>query len=238
MSSHESSGAESRPSVLSLPVALVFSSLIIAGAILITKNGSSAGAAAAVPGGAAAAAISIRPPSADDHIVGSLSAPVILVEYSDFECPFCSLIYPNLKKIVADSNGKIAWIYRNFPLDSIHPEARPAAEAAECIAAELGNDAYWKFADAIFADQQHMGSALYAKIASQLGADPQAFSECVSSKKYDDRINADNAEAMKNGGQGTPFTIVVGKKGAPTSFSGALPLPQIQAIVQSVMNNQ
>jgi len=234
------SSNEEKSFTLSLPVAIVFASLVISGAILLTKGNTPAPAAAAVGAQPPAnpVAISIRPPSAQDHIIGSPNAPVVLVEYSDFECPFCAVIYPNLKKIVEDSNGRVAWVYRNFPLDSIHQKARPAALAAECIAAELGNDAFWKFADAIFADQQSMGQAQYEQIAARLGANPQTFAQCVSSKQFDAKISADEAEGQKNGGQGTPFTIVVGKKGTPTSFSGALPLAQIQAIVKSVADKQ
>lgn len=94
--------------------------------------------------------LSIRPPSADDHIIGSPTAPIVLVEYSDFQCPFCKMIHPSLKQIVSESNGQIAWVYRDFPLYQIHPEAENSANAAECIAALKGNDAFWKFGDAIF----------------------------------------------------------------------------------------
>lgn len=95
-------------------------------------------------------ASTIRPPSASDHLIGSPDAPIVLVEYSDFECPYCKMIHPTLAQIVSESNGKIAWAYRNFPLYQIHPQATPAANAAECIAAQLGNDAFWKFANTIF----------------------------------------------------------------------------------------
>src|SRR5262249_23097695 len=153
-------------------------------------------------------------------------------------CPYCSIIYPNLKSIVQNSGGKVAWVYRNFPLDSIHPNARPAAEAAECIAAELGNDAFWKFADQDFADQQDMSTDFYTKIATSLGANAQTFSTCITQKTYDSRINTDEAEAQANGGQGTPYTIVVGKDGTKVPFSGALPADQINSIVQSVLSKQ
>ena len=95
-------------------------------------------------------ALNITPPSANDHIIGSPTAPIVLVEYSDFQCPYCKLIYPTLKQIVSESNGQVAWVYREFPLYQIHPEAENAANAAECISAQKGNDAFWKFADTIF----------------------------------------------------------------------------------------
>jgi len=97
------------------------------------------------------AATTIRKPSESDHIIGSPTAPIVLVEYSDFQCPFCQMIHPSLQQLVSESNGKIAWVYRHFPLYQIHPQATPAANAAECIAEQLGNDGFWKFANTLLA---------------------------------------------------------------------------------------
>ncbi len=94
-------------------------------------------------------ALTIRKPSESDHIVGSPTAPIVLVEYSDFQCPFCQIIHPSLAKLVNESDGKIAWVYRNFPLYQIHPQAIPAANAAECIAEQLGNQGFWTFANTL-----------------------------------------------------------------------------------------
>lgn len=95
-------------------------------------------------------ALSIKAPSATEHIVGSATAPIVLVEYSDFQCPYCKMVHDTLKQLVNNSNGQIAWVYRNFPLYQIHPQAEPAANAAECITEQLGNTAFWKFATTIF----------------------------------------------------------------------------------------
>ncbi len=94
--------------------------------------------------------IAITAPSASDHIIGSPTAPIVLVEYSDFQCPYCQMIHPSLQKIVSESNGQVAWAYRYFPLYQIHPQAEPSANAAECISEQLGNDAFWKFANTLF----------------------------------------------------------------------------------------
>ena len=92
----------------------------------------------------------VTPPSDNEHIIGKADAPIVLIEYSDFQCPYCQMIHGDLKKIVAESNGTIAWVYRNFPLYQIHPQATPAANAAECIAEQLGNNGFWQFANTIF----------------------------------------------------------------------------------------
>ena len=181
--------------------------------------------------------VNIPLPSQSDHRMGSLTAPLVLVEYSDFQCPFCALIHPTLKKIVDESNGKIAWVYRHFPLESIHPHAKPAALAAECIAEQLGDTGFWKFADALFADQSKMSSTYYAQLATQFGANKNTFSACVASEKYVSKIDSESADAQKNGGQGTPYTVVVGKK-LQIPFSGALPYAQIMSVIKAVESRQ
>ena len=225
---------------LSPSVSIIISGVLIAGAIVfVNMHPATPAADAAGTGGTAAAAptkLSIRPPQPTDHTVGSpTTAPIVLVEYSDFQCPFCSMVYPTLKKIVANSNGQIAWIQRELPLTAIHPQAEPAAEAAECIAAELGNDAYWKYADAVFNNQSQLSAAYSAQVAAQLGADPTKFATCVSSKQFQNLIDADTTEANSNGGNGTPFTVVVNTKtGKMVPLSGALPEAQFTQAINSV----
>ncbi len=127
--------------------------------IVDTKTGKSVSVSGALPYEQLKAAIAsvanegktstIRPPSASDHIIGSPTAPIVMVEYSDFQCPYCQMIHPSLQKLVSESNGNIAWVYRNFPLYQIHPQAEPAANAAECIAEQLGNEGFWKYANTL-----------------------------------------------------------------------------------------
>src|SRR3989344_5863622 len=143
---------------LTAPVAILLAGVIIAGAVVFT-NGRAPATAAVANNQIPTTGTNVRAPSAQDHLVGSPDAPIVLIEYSDFQCPFCSRIDPTLKRIVAESNGQIAWVYRHLPLESLHPEARPAALASECIAEQLGNDGFWKFADRIFADQSKMSAA-------------------------------------------------------------------------------
>ena len=87
----------------------------------------------------------------DDYIYGDEDAPITLVEFSDFECPFCARAHGTFERLVAERDD-IAWVYRHLPLESIHPNAEPAARASECIAELEGNDAFWNFADTVFDD--------------------------------------------------------------------------------------
>lgn len=219
---------------LTLPIAIVFAALVISGSILITNRAPADEAAAA----AGNANIVVRAASAQDHIIGSPDATVVLIEYADLECPFCTVIHPRLEQIVAESGGKVAWVFRHFPLESIHSEARPAAIASECVAELAGNDAFWKFVDGLYANQKTLGVTLYASLAKELGADPAAFSSCVTSGRYDEKIDNDGAEALANGGNGTPYTVIMGKKGNPVPLSGALPMEQLKAVIRAVLSRQ
>ena len=89
----------------------------------------------------------VSPVTEADHIKGSIDAPIKVVEYSDFDCPFCTRFHDSMNEIVA-TNDDVAWVYRHFPLDQLHPNARGIAVASECIAREGGDEAFWKFADA------------------------------------------------------------------------------------------
>jgi len=227
----ETKGFELTPSI-----SIIIAGAVIAGAIVFTNMSSTAPATGLEPQQPTAGA-NVSAPSVQDHIVGSPSAPIVLIEYSDFECPFCSLVHPTIKRIVSESNGQIAWIYRHFPLESIHPEARPSAIASECVAEQLGNDGFFAFADALFADQNKLSSQYYAQLAAELGADRAAFSACVASDKFAQKIDAQAQEAMKNGGQGTPFTIVYGN-GVQVPASGALPYEQFMSVINGVKSRQ
>lgn len=225
---------------LTLPAAIVFAGIIIAGAVLFTKAPSSPSAIAAgnqqntqnLP-----TQVNVPAPKAGEHIIGSPDAPIVLIEYSDFQCPFCSMVYPTIKKLVSESNGQIAWVLRNFPLESIHPQARPAATAAECIAGLAGNDAFWKYTDAVFTNQDKLSPAYSRQLALSYGIDGAKYDTCVAQDTYKDKIDADVGDAISNGGTGTPYTVVYSKN-YQAALSGALPYDQFNAVIKSVKARQ
>ncbi len=225
--------SESKKLELTPSVAILIAGVIIAGAIVFVGKFPTPAQQGAEVGGENQASTNVSSPNPGEHIYGRADAPIVLIEYSDFQCPYCQRIHATLKKIVDESNGEIAWIYRHFPLDSIHPEARPSAVASECVVEQLGNNAFWTFADTVFADQKGMGAAQYKAIASQMGADPVRFASCLSGTAYDSKIEEQSTEAQINGGSGTPYTIVWSKN-AQVPLSGALPENQIKAVINQV----
>lgn len=218
-------------------MAVVAAGVVIAGAILYSNAHPAPSAAADAAAAQLPASVKVAAPSAQDHIIGSPNAPVVLIEYSDFQCPFCGMVYPTIKGIVDSSGGKVAWVMRNFPLTSIHPQATPAANAAECIAEQLGSKGYFDYADAVFANQDKLSPAYSRTVAQQLGADMAAYDSCVGSNKYQSKIDAQSADAQNNGGNGTPYTIVYGK-GTQVPVSGAVPASNFTSVINTVLGRQ
>ena len=171
--------------------------------------------------------------SQDDHIRGSLDAKVYLIEYSDFECPFCSRFHPTAQLISDEYVGQVAWVYRHFPLDQLHPKARPAAEASECVAEIGGEDAFWAFADAAFADQTKLSDL--ASIAASAGVSGGSYTSCVSGKKYADKVEDQYQKGLSAGITGTPGNFIVNKNGDAWLIPGALPFEQFKPIIDEAL---
>ncbi|MBX4191977.1 DsbA family protein [Candidatus Parcubacteria bacterium] len=224
---------------ISPSIAIVIAGAMIAAAVVFV-NQSPAAQAQPSQGGtnlADSQHLEVPAPTAADHIIGSPTAPVVLIEYSDFQCPFCTMIYPTLKRLVEESNGQVAWVYRHLPLESIHPEAMPAAVASECITEQLGESGFWKYADAIFNDQKNIGDTKFKQVAHDLGADDAKFAACLTSKKFNDKIDANATDASASGGTGTPYTVIYGY-GKQIPISGALPYNQIKAVIDALQKRQ
>jgi len=156
------------------------------------------------------------------NIYGNVDAETTIVEFSDFECPFCSRLHPTLKQLVDESEGSLNWEYRHLPLAS-HKGARPAAIASECVADLAGNDAFWNYLDEIFANQRSLTPDFLQSQASRLGVDESAYTSCIASSEIADRVEADLQAAIKQGGSGTPYSVIEFADGSTKVVSGALP---------------
>lgn len=165
----------------------------------------------------------------DDHVRGDINAPVTIIEFSDFECPFCQRFHSVVQQILDDYPGQVRWVYKHFPLDSIHAEARPAAEASEC-ASEQGR--FWEFADEVFENQSRMGTSLYKEIASQIGLDMSQFESCISSGKYRNHVESDLQEGVAAGVTGTPGSFINGE-----IIPGAVPYEQLKISVDQALSD-
>jgi protein-disulfide isomerase len=171
--------------------------------------------------------------NSDDHIRGNPDAKVILIEYSDYECSFCAGFHETAKQVLDEYGDDVAWVYRHYPLDQIHSQARPAAIASECVAEAGGNDAFWKFTDAVFADQTSLDDL--EALASTAGAGGSGFTSCLESEKYDERVSNDLTEGTNAGVRGTPGNFIVNQNGDAWFIPGAYPFEQIQPMIDEAL---
>lgn len=146
-------------------------------------------------------------PVDDDPAIGPENAPITIIEFSDYECPYCqkwhSEVFANIRR---DYQDQVRFVYRDFPLQN-HTNAAPAAEAANC-AHEQG--AFWEFHDRLFSGAYGLSSSAYIRYASDLGLDVQAFESCVSSRKYQAEVQADFEYAANLGINSTPTFFLNG----------------------------
>ncbi len=148
-----------------------------------------------------------------DHIRGNAMAEVSLVEYSDFECPFCKRFHDTPSAVLERHGKRVNWVFRQFPLAFHDPAARREAVASECAAKLGGNEVFWKYADAVFAATRSNGQGLAdatseQRIAAQLKLDPAAFAACLRNPQSDSRVTEDMADGAAAGITGTPTTLI------------------------------
>ena len=217
---------------LTIPLAIIAGGIIVAVAVYVSmpKN----------PETNAGNPALVRPVSASDHILGNPAAPVMIIEYSDFDCDFCKGFHDTLNQIIANAgvNGKVAWVFRHLSLSEIHPNALAHARAAECVAATSGNDAFWKFSNALFAAQPADPSS-YGTLASSIGLSGNAFATCYStaSSTLDARITADRQNALDIGADGTPYSIIL-VNGKPFEvMNGAYSYDAVKQLVDQAIGN-
>ena len=222
--------------LLSTPAAILLSGVLIAGALLYALL-YAPGKGTTQTGDAGEGAVKTMEVSASDHALGDpKTAELTLIEFSDLECPYCSQFHPVMEKIKNEYGSKVAWVYRHFPLSQIHPEAFPAAVASECVASAQGNDAFWRFIDGIFINQARIGTALYRELAGKEGISASALDACIAEASTTSLIESQFSQAVAAGGQGTPFTVIVDKKGKILdTLPGALQYAQAKAKIDALL---
>ncbi|MFZ1074760.1 MAG: thioredoxin domain-containing protein [Minisyncoccia bacterium] len=220
-------------SSLSIPFAILAAGIIVALAVYFSV-------AKPAPGKLSAGdSALVRPVSTNDHILGNPAASVFIVEYADFDCTYCKQFNDTLDQVIANdgATGKVALVFREFPLTELHPNALLHAEAAECVANVGGNDAFWKFADLLFANQP-VDPTRYGEYAASAGvASNDAFASCFAnaSSTVGGRINADRQNALSIGAQGTPYSLILVSGQAPVVLDGASSYDAVKELVDKAL---
>ncbi len=216
--------------------AILIAGVLIAGAVLLKDSRPPAENYPVVntPGNAIEAPI--RPVSKEDHILGNPKAKIVIVEYSDLECPFCKVFHETMRQVMRE-NQDVAWVYRHYPIPALHQKAFKEAEATECAWEQGGNDAFWKYADRIFevtTSNDGLADSELPKIAQFIGLNVPQFNTCLSSGKYAAKVQADIDNGAGAGVTGTPSSfILVGGKVVDT-IPGAQPFPAVSERLKSL----
>ncbi|HMB96233.1 MAG TPA: thioredoxin domain-containing protein [Tepidisphaeraceae bacterium] len=149
------------------------------------------------------------PITADDHIQGDAKAPIILVEYGDYQCPHCGHAYPIVQRVQKHFGKKLAFVFRNFPLSEIHPNAEAAAETAEFAGA---NKKFWDMHDAIFENQRNLGPELLLELAEKLKLSAADLEKSLEAEEYAPRVKNDFLGGVRSGVNGTPTFFINGQR--------------------------
>jgi protein-disulfide isomerase len=220
-----------------IPLAIVLAGILIAGAIYM---GGRVEPRSLTGGNPTTISTDIKLPkvTAKDHIVGSADAPIVIVEYSDTECPFCKAFHQTMQDVVTEYDGKVAWVYRHFPIAQLHSKAPKEAEATECAAEQGGNTAFWNFINKVFAttnSNDSLDPTQLPIIAGQVGLDVDAFNKCLSSGKYTEMIQDSIKEAIAAGAQGTPYSVIVAASGKKDIINGAEEKSSVEARINALL---
>lgn len=214
-----------------IPLAIIFGGVIIAGALYasVPKKQPGSGNPELV-----------RLVDASDHILGNPAAKVIIVEYSDFDCTFCKTFNETLHQIIANegTDGDVAWVYRQFPLIEIHPNALAHARASECVAQVADNETFWKFETALF-DNQPADPTSYGALAQAAGVTGDAFATCYANAAatLDARIMADRQNALDMGAKGTPYSLILVAGKPPVVMAGGYSYDAVKLLVDQALAN-
>jgi protein-disulfide isomerase len=186
-------------------------------------------------------AMNVKAVTAEDHLYGNKDAKVTLIEYSDYECPYCKVFDGIAKQLVSDYDGDLNWVYRHYPLSFHDPMATKEAEAGECIAELGGNDAFWDFTDEVYSRTKSGGNGLSLndvyQIASDIGVNANSVKTCVESGKYADKIAQEMADGLTAGVAGTPGNILINNEtGEVKAVHGARNISVFKGAIDELLN--
>ncbi len=226
-----------------VPAAIITAGVIIAIAVLMVGGGFSK-KTTEVPAGQNGNTTPTSVPKdiaklrTNDFVLGDAKkAEIIVYEYSDSDCPFCAQFHQTMKSVVKKYEQKVAFVYRFYPLDSLHPNARTEAHALACVGNLAGNQSFWNYLDKMFTVTLTPSADLgvLTTFAKEESLDVETFEECVKTTQYAKQVESDIKEAQSIGARGTPFSIAVNKAGEQIVIPGALPESEVSKIIDSLL---
>lgn len=228
---------------MSVPMAIIIAGALVAGAVYFSTVSPKQLATQVAPAASVAPVAPTRPPASlniaaitdADHIRGKIDAPITILEYSDLECPFCKVFHQSMIRVLQEYPDKIRWVFRHSPLVQLHSKAPTEANAAECASVQ---GKFWEFTDAVFAATSSNNTLDLNKLpeyAKQAGVqDAAAFQKCVDANQFKDIVDAQLADGIKAGLEGTPFNMVIKQDGTKAQLGGGVPYEQLKGIIDSL----
>jgi protein-disulfide isomerase len=169
-----------------------------------------------------------------DHIRGDVNAEISIIEYSDFECPYCERHHATVQQLVDQYDGKVNWVYRHFPLGN-HPNAQKAAEAVVCSANINDNETAWKMIDMLF--ERGPTNSNLVTYAKELGIDESKFQDCLDTDKYQQFVKNQANAGQNSGITGTPGNIILNNKTKESRVvSGARPVDSFSVVIDELLD--
>ncbi len=179
------------------------------------------------------------PPTQEEHVLGDLTtAKVVIVEYSDTECPFCKRFHETMHTVLSDSNGKVAWVYRHFPIEQLHSKAPREALATECAWEQGGNETFWAYTDEIYnqtGSNDTLPEIALTNIASDLNLDINKFQNCLKTEGYKEKVDAQILSGQNLGVEGTPSSFVLVNGLVVDTIKGALPYASVMSQIKKYL---
>ncbi len=214
---------------LLIPIAILCAGIILATAIYVVRVQHTLVNGTGDPD-------AVRPVAPSDHIVGNPSAPVKIVEYGDIDSSYSKSFQLTMEQLMTEyaDGGKVAWVYRHFPLPE-HTNAATHALAAECAASLSVPTTFFRFIDALQAAAPHenqFNPAGYPPIVAQFGIDESAFTKCVADGMFTKKVHEDYRNALESGAVGSPFIILLVEGQEPTAINGALPYQSMKKLIE------
>ncbi len=228
-----------------IPIAIIVGFAMIAIAIFFTSKGDSEPTQVVVQQGDSGEAEVIttggpRPVDETDYIRGNPNAPILLIEYSDFDCPFCKQYHNTMNSIMDEFgvDGRVAWVYRQFPIEQLHPNSPRISEAALCVGDLGGNTKFWQFTDLLFEQRDYDAPTNVVRLpeyAERVGVDRNEYTTCMDSGRMRQAVVDSTKDGFNAGIRGTPYTYVVAGN-QQAVVNGARSYDTIRGIVTNLVD--
>ncbi len=230
---------------LTLPISIIIAGLLVGGGIYLNGRMAKENPTPAQQQEAKSASLSstLREIDANDHMLGSSKARVLVVEYSDTECPFCKMFHSSMLSIMQEygKDEKVAWVYRHFPIAELHSKSAKEAEAQECAGELGGNSKFWEYTNKLYEvtpSDNKLDPKELTTIATDVGLSSVAFNTCLESGQYAARVNLDAQNAQELGALGTPYSIIIDTKtNEHYPIEGAYPYANLKSVIDIILES-